>query len=89
MAKAPKRTTIADSKPLQSTTDDWMPVTDAFLHIQQVVGGEELAEEDLRRRLVSGDVEGQDRLVTPGKGINITLLFIEQKTLRVSPGLLF
>jgi hypothetical protein len=71
MAKARKRTTIADSEPLQSPDDDWMPFTDAFLHIQQVVGGEELAEEDLRRRLVSGDVEGQDRLVTPGKGINI------------------
>ena len=71
MAKAPKRTTIADSKPLQSTTDDWMPVTDAFLHIQQVVGGEELATEDLRLRLVSGDVEAQDRRVTPGKGIEI------------------
>jgi hypothetical protein len=74
MAKARKRTTIADSEPLQWTTDDWMPLTDAFLHIQQVVGGEELAEEDLRRRLVSGDVEAQERLVTPGEGIEIILL---------------
>ena len=71
MAKAPKRTTIADSKPLQSTPDDWMPLTDAFLHIQQVVGGEQLAEEDLRLRLASGDVEAQDRWVTPGEGIDI------------------
>jgi hypothetical protein len=48
-----------------------MPLTDAFRHIQQVVGGEELAEEDLRLRLVSGEVGAQDRLVTPGKGIEI------------------
>ena len=71
MAKAPKRTTVADSKPLQSTPDDWMPLTDAFQHIQQVVGGEQLAEEDLRLRLESGDVEVQDRRVTPGEGIDI------------------
>ena len=71
MAKAPKRTTIADSKPLQSTADDWMPLIAAFLHIQQVVGGEQLAEEDLRLRLASGDVEAQDRRVTPGEGIDI------------------
>jgi hypothetical protein len=70
MAKAPERTTIADAKP-QSTTDDWMPLVDAFLHIQQVVGGEQLAKEELRLRLASGDVEAQDRLVTPGKGIEI------------------
>jgi hypothetical protein len=69
MAKAPKRTTVADSTPLQSTPDDWMPITAAFLHIQQVVGGDELAEEDLRLRLASGDVDVQDRLVTPGEGI--------------------
>jgi hypothetical protein len=48
-----------------------MPLTDAFLHIQQVVGGEQLAEEDLRLRLVSGEVRAQDRLVTPGGGIEI------------------
>jgi hypothetical protein len=71
MAKALEPTTIADSKPLQSTTDDWMPLTDAFLHIRQVVGGEDLAEEDLRLRLVSSEVEAQDRLVTPGTGIDI------------------
>ena len=71
MAKVPKRTTTADSKPLQSTPDDWMPFTAAFLHIQQVVGGEELAEEDLRLRLVSGEVEAEDRLVTPGAGIEV------------------
>jgi hypothetical protein len=71
MAKAPKRTTKPDSKPLQSPPDDWMPLTAAFLHIQQVVGGEELAEEDLRLRLESGDVEAQNRLVTPGEGIDI------------------
>ena len=71
MAKARKRTTIADSKPLQPTPDDWMPLTAAFLHIQQVVGGEQLAEEDLRLRLASGDVEAQDRRVIPGEGIDI------------------
>jgi hypothetical protein len=48
-----------------------MPLTAAFRHIQQVVGGEQLAEEDLRLRLVSGDVEAEDRLVTPGEGIDI------------------
>jgi hypothetical protein len=71
MAKAPKRTTNPDSKPFQSTPHDWMPLTAAFLHIQQVVGGEQLAEEDLRLRLASGDVEAQDRWVTPGEGIDI------------------
>jgi hypothetical protein len=50
---------------------DWMPLTAAFLHIQQVVGGEQLAEEHLRQRLASGDVEAQDRCVTPGEGIAI------------------
>ena len=71
MAKAPKRTANPDSKPLQSTWDDWMPLTAAFLHIQQVVAGEQLAEEELRLRLASGDVEAQDRWVTPGEGIDI------------------
>jgi hypothetical protein len=71
MAKAPKPTTVTASKPLQSTPDDWMPLTAAFLHIEQVVGGEELAEEDLRLRLVSGDIEAQDRRVTLGGGIEI------------------
>jgi hypothetical protein len=85
MAKARKHTTNADSEPLQSTDDDWMPFTAAFMHIQQVVGGEELAEEDLRLRLVSGDVEAQDRRVTPGKGINIIPLAPED----FEDGLLF
>jgi hypothetical protein len=71
MAKAPKRTTVADSRPLQWTPDDWMRLDDAFQHIQQIVGGEQLAEEDLRLRLESGEVEVQDRLVTPGEGIDI------------------
>jgi hypothetical protein len=53
-----------------------MPLTDAFLHIQQVVGGEQLAEEDLRLQLVSGAVEAQDRLVTPSGGI---------ETIRLAP----
>jgi hypothetical protein len=48
-----------------------MALTAAFLHIQQVVGGDELAEEDLRLRLASGDVEAQDRSVTLGEGIDI------------------
>ena len=68
MAKALKPTTVADSKPPQSTADDWMPLIAAFLHIQQVVGGEELAEEELRQRLESGDVEVQDRRVTSRRG---------------------
>jgi hypothetical protein len=34
-------------------------------------GGQQLAEEDLRLRLASGEVEVQDRLVAPGKGIEI------------------
>jgi hypothetical protein len=71
MAKAPKRTTVADSKPLQSTPNDWMPLADAFQHIQQVAGGEQLAEEELRLRLESGDVEAQERRVTLGEGIDI------------------
>jgi hypothetical protein len=48
-----------------------MPIIPAFLHIQQVAGGEELAEADLRQRLVNGEVGAQDRLVTPGGGIEI------------------
>jgi hypothetical protein len=74
MAKAPKRTTVADSRLLQSTPDDWMPLTAAFLHIQQVVGGEQLAEEDLRQRLASGDVEAQNRWVSLGERIDIIRL---------------
>jgi hypothetical protein len=70
MAKAPKPSTHADSGSLQST-HDWMPHSAAFLHIQQVVGGgEQLAAEDLRLRFLSGDVEAQNRRVTPG-GIDI------------------
>jgi hypothetical protein len=45
-----------------------MPLIAAFLHIQQVAGGEELAEEELRQRLESGDVEALERRVTQGKG---------------------
>jgi hypothetical protein len=74
MAKAPKRSTIADSQPPQATADDWMPLTDAFPHIRQLVGGAELAQEDLRLRLASGEVEVQDRLVLPGVGIEVTTL---------------
>jgi hypothetical protein len=85
MAKAPKRTTNPDPKPLQSTPDDWIPLTAAFLQIQQVVGGEQLAEEDLRLRLVSGEVSAQDRLVTPGGGIEIIPLAPED----FEDGLLF
>jgi hypothetical protein len=85
MVKAPKPTIVADSKPLQSTPNDWMPLIPAFLHIQQVVGGEELAEEELRQRLVSGDVEAQDRRVTPGKGIEIMPLTPKD----IEDGLLF
>jgi hypothetical protein len=48
-----------------------MALNAAFLHIQQVAGGEELAEEELRLRLESGDVEALERLVTPSKGIDI------------------
>jgi hypothetical protein len=77
MAKAPTRSTVADPKPLQSTPNDWMPLTDAFQHIQQSVGGEQLAEEDLRLRLELGDVEAQERRVTPGGGIDIILLTSE------------
>jgi hypothetical protein len=51
-----------------------MPFTATFLHIQQVVGGEQLAEEDLRLRLVSGDVAAQVRRVAPGGGIETILL---------------
>ena len=69
MAKARKRTTVAGSEPPQSTWDGWMPLEAASAHIQQVVGGEQLGAEDLRLRLVSGDVEAQRRLVTPGEGI--------------------
>jgi hypothetical protein len=71
MAKARKRSTIADSEPPQSTWDDWMPLEAATAHIQQVVGGEQLAAEDLRLRFLSGDVEAQHRRVTPGEGIEI------------------
>jgi hypothetical protein len=68
MAKAPKLTTIEDSKPLQWNPDDWMPFTAAFPHIQQVEGGEELAVEALRLRLVSGEVEALERRVALGGG---------------------
>ena len=71
MAKALKPTTVADFKPPPSTADDWMPLIAAFLHIQQVVGGEELAEEGLRQRIASADVAVQDRRVSPGVGIDI------------------
>ena len=71
MAKAPKPTTIANPEPPQLIWDDWMPFTDAFQHIQQVVGGEPLAEEYLRLRLESGAVEAQEHRVTPGEGIEI------------------
>jgi hypothetical protein len=74
MAKAPKRTTVADSKPLRSTPNDWMPLDDVSQHIQQVAGGEQLAEEELRLRLESGDVEAQERRVRPGEGIDIITL---------------
>jgi hypothetical protein len=66
---------------------DWMPVSAAFLHIQQVVGGEQLAEEDLRLRLVSADVEAQCRLVTPGKGID--LISLTPEDFKGPDGLLF
>jgi hypothetical protein len=48
-----------------------MPLTAAFLHIQKVLGGEELAEEDLRLRLASGEVRAQDWRVTPRQGFEI------------------
>jgi hypothetical protein len=48
-----------------------MPAATAFPHIQQVEGEEELAEEALRMRLVSGEVEAQVRRVAPGGGIDI------------------
>jgi hypothetical protein len=46
-----------------------MPLIDAFQHIQQIAGVDQLAEEELRLRLESGDVEAQERRVTPGEGI--------------------
>jgi hypothetical protein len=51
--------------------DDWMPHSAASAHIEQVVGDGLLAAEDLRLRLLSGDVEAQDRRVTPGAGTEI------------------
>jgi hypothetical protein len=69
MAKAPKHTTNPGSKPLP--WDGWMPHNEALAHIQQVLGGEQLAAEDLRLRLASGDVKAQERRVTPGKGIEV------------------
>jgi hypothetical protein len=51
-----------------------MPINAAFPHLQQVLGGWQLAAADLRLRLVSGDVRAQDRLVTLGEGIEITAL---------------
>jgi hypothetical protein len=71
MAKPLNRAISADSKPLQSLWDDWMPDSAAIAHIQQVVGRRQLAEEDLRVRLESGDVEAQYRWADPGYGINI------------------
>jgi hypothetical protein len=71
MAKAPKRTTIAASEPPRLMWNDWMPLSAAFAHIQQVVGDEQLGAEDLRLRLVTGEVEAQERRVTPGGGIEI------------------
>ena len=85
MAKALKPTTLADSKPVESGLDDWMPLIPAFLHIQQAIGGERLAEEELRLGLESGDVKAQDRRVTPGEGIDIIPLASED----FKDGLLF
>jgi hypothetical protein len=48
-----------------------MPLIAAFQHTQLVVGAEQLAEEELRLGLASGDIEVQDRHVTPGEGIDI------------------
>ena len=59
-----------------------MPLIDAFQHIQQVAGGEQLAEEELRLRIASGDVEAQDRRVTPGEGIDIIPLSPEDLSVR-------
>jgi hypothetical protein len=64
-----------------------MPVAAAFLHIKQVVGGEQLAEEDLRLSLLSGDVEAQGRWVTHGEGINVFPLLPED--FEGPPALLF
>jgi hypothetical protein len=64
-----------------------MPVADAFVHIQQVVGGHELAEEELRQRLVSGDLEAQDRYAIRGEGIEIIPL--APKDFKPPHGLLF
>jgi hypothetical protein len=71
MAKARKRTTIADSESPQSSWDDWMPLEAASAHIQQVIGGHQLATEDLRLRLASGDVEAHERRLIPGGGIEV------------------
>ena len=49
----------------------WMPLSVALPHIQQVVGGHQLATEDLRLRLASGDVEAHERRVIPGGGIEV------------------
>jgi hypothetical protein len=69
MTKTPERILIADSKP--PGWDDWMTHDAASAHIQQVVGSKQYAKEDLRLRLASGDVEAQERRVTPGKGIEV------------------
>jgi hypothetical protein len=82
MAKARKRTTIADSEPPQSTWDDWMPLEAASAYIQQVVGGHQLATEDLRLRLASGDVEAQERRLIPGGGIEVIPLTPEDFKVR-------
>jgi hypothetical protein len=48
-----------------------MPHSAASAHIEQVVGEGLVAAEDLRLRILSGDVEAQQRRVTPGAGIEI------------------
>ena len=69
MAKAPKRITVAALSPSNRHRTIGCRLR-RLPHIQQVAGGEQLAEEELRLRLESGDVEAQERRVTPGEGID-------------------
>jgi hypothetical protein len=62
-----QRSAPADSDALQSR--EWMTFLEADLHVTQVIGG--WGADGLRRRIISRDVEMQDRVIASGEGTEI------------------